>query len=181
MLVAAEEEVWVAAVPALALVGACVDATDAVAFCSTGARWTVVWDCPAPAPPPVCVWVTLWLVLLSFVDEDEEVFELVSVALEVDESVHPKSEAPPATAVVACARPRAERPIQQSKAKQHRRGLSIHCTIGDRLSADQPPTGGFRSPRAGVALYHSLSDRPGTRGRAESHCPPRNPGGARRR
>jgi hypothetical protein len=60
--------------PAATLVARWAEVAEAWAVCVVGALWTMVWDCPPDAPPPVCVCVTVWVVLL--------LFDAVAVALD---------------------------------------------------------------------------------------------------
>jgi hypothetical protein len=60
-------------------------------------------------------------------DEEDELFELVWVALLVDEESSHSS----ALAVPTCARPKAVTRTHSSRAKQHRRGFSMAWKIGD--------------------------------------------------
>jgi hypothetical protein len=63
--------------PPAALTGVCVEVAVPPAFWSVEADCTTVCDWPPLEEPPVWVWVLLWLVVLSFVDDDVASFELV--------------------------------------------------------------------------------------------------------
>jgi hypothetical protein len=105
----------------------------------------VDWDCPPADPPPVCVSVLLWLVVLSFVAEAEEVFELVAV----EAAPGSGSEA---AAAWTCARQTASDAIKTGKANQHRRGSHMRPPSAIVPAPARPRVEGFRSPRPGGAL-----------------------------
>ena len=74
---AAESFCWLALPPVETFVAFWVDVAEALAVCCTGAFWTTVCDCPPPPSPPLCVTVALWVLLLSFCADDDELEELV--------------------------------------------------------------------------------------------------------
>src|SRR5690349_53741 len=97
--------------PAATLTGDCVDVALLAPFCSAVADCTTVCDWPQPGAPALCTWLLLWLVVLSFVDDDVASFELVCTAPGGESS---------AAAIPARASPSATAAIEQSSARQHR-------------------------------------------------------------
>jgi hypothetical protein len=149
VLVAAEVFVWFAVLPVAMFVGCCVEVADEVAVCSVGALCTIDWDWPAPAPPPVCVWTLVWLVELSFDDEDEAVFELVCCA--------PGTGGEPARAAAGWrAAASSSTTVRSASPKPHRFGVNIGSHHPAPPCSGQDPECRFALPPAGWAAAHAL-------------------------
>jgi hypothetical protein len=140
---AVEALCWLALPPVETFDAVWVDVAEAVALCSVGASWTIVCDCPSPPAPPLCVAVTLWVVLLSFSADEEALEELVCSAL-LPGSVESAAAVPGAKPVKI-----ANKAVHASRAPQRASPSPMSSTIADLLAWEQTPAYGFDSPRPG--------------------------------
>jgi hypothetical protein len=140
---------WVALPPAPTFVACCREPAEACADWVVCALWIVDCDCPPAEPPPVCVSVTVWLVVLLFVAVAEALEELVWSAL--DEGGATSSAWASAGANAAQIKSSATQASETTTPRPQRSPMRPRSRT--HASADRPRLAGLRSPQPGGSIY----------------------------